>query len=764
MLGSDQPYGGYGQQLDEEPNSENDPALSKASTTEEEAEELLSEFWPAERDPQKLFTCLRQKEADYLQSVERRGMMDVYRLMYAQYFGLNNSTGVGGGSQWATQSVQFSGENGELIEFSANELRSFCDQICNMMTKNRPAFQCEAQNTDYASMAQVMADDSMVTYYYEQEMGERREKELAKYELLYGKAYQHIDWDPDGGPKVEIPDNVPHPDGEIKNTAEVPSGKFEIRALFPWEVVSEPGRSEYNTHQWRMVVLTGKSKQEAMLRWPAFAREISKASIDDSEWGYKFPGADPEAPRNEDACTYRIFYYAKTGAMPHGRKCIFVGDVWVNPDDDKLAIDEIPVKSLMSCELHGTSFGVSDLWNLIPLEQMQNQILSDMATNIEAFGRPPLMLPDGADIDLDALANGQKVIFIPADTQQPAPMKFPEIPALSFKMIEMLRSYKQSISQLNAISRGDTAQGVQSGSHAALYEQIAVEAQSPRALEIDLMREWTGNVFLQYLKAFATHPQLVAVVGIDERPYLKTFYPEDFAGVARVRCKSANPMLQTISGRMQLADLLRQFPGNPLSDPQQIIELVTTGKMKPMFNLTRTIDLHIRWENEQLLKGPPVEQVPPPVDPMTGMPQPGGGYPRVKAVPALALENAQKHIVNHLEGLYSPEARENPAIRDAFLAHIQEHRYFGMMADPWMANLLGNPPPMGAMQQPMDTPPGGEPAGGEPSPKQENKAQKVMNGGGADPNAQDDSKGPQAPKPAKPAGRPAIGQAPQAQA
>lgn len=730
---------------------------TQATTTEDDAIALLDKFWAAERDPKKLFSTLRDKEENYLQSLERRGFLEMARLMFAMYFGLNNAAGTSGINQWTTQSIQFAGENGELVEFSANELRSFLTQIVNMMTKTRPAFQCESQNTDYASMAQVEADDAMVKYYYEQEMGEQREKHLLLLELMYGKPAVHIDWDADGGPKVEIEDNVPHPDGELPYKRKVPAGAFDLNLLYFWECISEVTRSEFNKHQWRLVVLRNRSKQEAMLRWPAFAEAISKTSSDDAEWGHKFPGADPNSPENEDNCTYRIFYYAKTAAMPNGRRCIFVGDVWVNPDDDKLPVDNIPVRPMMSAELHGTCFGTSEMWNMVPLEQMQNQILSDMATNIEAFGRPPLMLPEGADIDLDALANGQKVIFVPPDMQQPAPMKFPEIPAMSFKMIELLRSYKQSISQLNAVARGDSATGVQSGAHAALYVQTAVEAQSPRQLELDLMREWIANTFLQYLKAYAKHPQLVAVVGIDERPYLKTFYPENFAGVARARVKTANPMMTTVAGRMQIVDMLRQFPGAPLSDPQQIIELLTTGQIKPMFNLTRTIDLQVRWENEQLLKGPPVEQVPAELDPATGQPT-RPAYERVPTVPAIVFENAQKHIVSHLEGLYSPAARDDKRVRDAFLAHLKEHFILSKNADPYIAALLGNPPPEQAMQQQQPgTPPGGNPKGGEPTPAEQNKAEQVV----ADPDAKNDKK-PQLPSPAKPAGRPATGQQPRA--
>lgn len=725
------------EQVDEEQYSE--------ESTEDEAFELLSDFWAAETDPATLFSNLKDKEENYLQTLERMGFFDMCRAMFSVYFGLSNRAGSNGVDQWETQSIQFAGENGELIEFSVNEIRSFIDQLVDLIVKNRPAFQAEAQNTDFASMAQCEADDAMVTHYYEQEAGERSERELVKRNLLYGKVFRHIDWDPDGGPKVDDVEEVQGPEGPLKKPVKVPAGKFEVGTLYFWNVISEVQRSELDAHQWRLVVLHNKSKQEAMVRWPSYAKEISEVSDDDREWRQKFPGVDPQSPTNEDVCTYRIFYYARTAAMPEGRRCIFVGDVWVNPDDDQLPLEHIPVFPFMDCELHGTSFGVSNMWNLIPLQQMESQVLSDIATNTEAFGRPPLMLPEGSDIDLDALANGQRVIFVPEGVQQPTLLKTPEIPVINFRLLELLKAYKQSITALNAISRGDTAQGVTSGAHAALYESIAVEAQSAKVLELDLMREDSANSMLEILQKFAKHPQLVSIVGIDQRPYLKTFTPQNFAGIPRVRMKTANKATQTMSGRLQILDMLRQFPGAPLSDPQQIIEFISTGKMTPMFNTTRTIDLHVRWENEQLLQGPAVEQSP-------------DGYSFVSEVPALPLENVLKHAVNHMEVLYSPEARENPAVMQAVMAHLEQHFFFGKNADPWVAQVLGNPAPMqlGVMPGQVDpsktAPPGGKPEGGSPTPKQVGDAGQAV----ADPDATDDSSGGQVPKPAKPAGRPAV--------
>jgi len=673
------------QQSDEHiANSESSSGAPEQIASEPEVLEILSKYWAAEKDGPTFWSTCQDKEREFFDAYARRGFFNITRLSFSMYFGTTNNQGTGG--QWQTQSLSYGGSNQELLEFSVNEYRSFCDQIFNMACKNRPAFEAQAVNTDYKSLAQIEAADSLVTYFYEEVYGERQEREVVKIEGLYGKAFTHIEWDPDDGEIIAVPQKIPSPLGPVTTKPQMQrAGKLRIGRKFPWDVICEPYRSEHDEHLWRMVIEPKRAKVEMQARWPAFAKQIEDSTLCPSLYEYSIPGADPLAQEAEGLCAIRIFYHKRTMAMPTGRKVIFVNDVMVSDED--LPVDDIPVVPFFSCELHGTSFCVSDLWNLIPLDQMQNQVLSDMATNLESFGRPSLALVEGSDIDIDSLANGQKLVFVPPGKDfMPQPIKFPEFPSFSPKMLEILKQTRQSLSGLNAIARGDTSTNVTSGAHAALYSQIAVEAQSDRQLALDLHRERVGNLIVKFLKAFAKHPQMVAIAGIDQRSYLQYFTEKDWQGVQRVRIKTVNPIMKTQAGRIQLVELLKNFPGIPLKDPQQIVELITSGQFKPMISTTRTSELRIRYENEKLLEGPEVQQVP---DPVTGMVK-----TTVPSVPVLATDNATSHLFGHLECLNSPAAMNDPKLSGAILAHIMEHVELARNGDSYLAQLLGNPMPM----------------------------------------------------------------------
>jgi hypothetical protein len=729
--------------------SPDQPTKATSAPTEglsgpEQYNEIASKYWADEPDTDKLLETLQAKEQEFFRAYEARGLFAMARLAYGTYYGLSNSMGTAG--RWQCQSIQFAGENGELLEFSVNEFRSFFDQIINMTCKNRPSFQAQAINTDFDSLSQVEAADSVVTYYFAESYGERKEKEVVKCEGLYGKAYTHVSWDPDGGPEIEVDIEVPSPQGPMPGKEKVRAGESIIERLYPWQVICEPTRSEHDNHLWRMIVPARRSKWEAMARYPLYAQQIEKSDGNDAEYMYRTPGMDPNSLYAEDSCVERTFYHARTAAMPNGRKVVYVNGVAV--DDDVLPVDEIPVADFMSCELHGTSFGISDLWNMIPLDQMQSQVLSDIATNVESFSRPPLAVVEGTDIDLDGLANGQKILFIPPNTQTPEAIKFPTIPDASWKALELIRGLRQSISGLNAIARGDTNGNVTSGAHAALYSQLAVDAQAPRAAALDNHRERVGNILLQYLKRYAKHPQLVAIAGVDERSYMQSFTGQDLAGVHRVVIKTQNPMLGTQAGRMSLAELLRDWPDSPLKDPQQIIELVTSGQFKPSYSSARASKLRIRAENEALLKGPEVV--------MTQDIGPDGQPTQkqtVPEVPVLMTDNAKEHLVGHLEILCSPAAKD-PKVKNAVLAHIMETVNIARNGDPYLAMLLGNPPPQAAAMPagPGGGPPGGTPA--KPSQSEQNHAQDVA----APPGSEDDRGSlPTIPKPAQAPKNAALG-------
>jgi hypothetical protein len=116
-----------------------------------------------------------------------------------------------------------------------------------------------------------------------------------------------------------------------------------------------------------------------------------------------------------------------------------------------------------------------------------------------------------------------------------------------------------------------------------------------------------------------------------------------------------------------------------IQTPDQLVQVLTTGRLEPVIEGTMANLMNIRAENEAMGEGRPVR--------------------------ALAIDHHPKHIGEHQVVLASPEARENEQVASAVLSHIQEHVDLWLSTNPDLLAALGIPPP------PVQMPPPGPPAG-----------------------------------------------------
>lgn len=667
------------------PEEAPEPEQAEVSPDLEAVGTILSKYWCAPHDDEgKFFEEVCKREDTYLNALLTYGMFDQYRLAYNTYWGFSGGAS-SSFSDFQTQSIRAVGPEGQL-EYCVNEYRSFADQIVNMTTKNRPAFQAQSTNDDSLSVSQVESADTLVKYYYEQIYGEPKEKGTVRTELNYGKAFTYIDWDPDGGAPVTIKEDVPDPEGvlpeeEKQIEKEVKPGDFLFHRLFPWQVACDPFKSELTGHSWRILNFK-KNKYDLIARYPLYAEAIDAVTGGDSSYEAYFPGFSVLS-KDADEVTVRVVLHAPCAVLPQGRRAIFAGEKLI--DDGALPIDEIPLIPYITGELDGTCFGVSDLWNLIPCQQMNNAIMSNVANNIDLFGRPIISMYSAGEPNIDELANGSKLLMYDNPESKPEIMKPPDMSEEPLKVFQTNRGMMQALTGLNGISRGESDAAVKSGAHAALYHAMAAESQSPRQTELDLNRERIGNIVFKFLRKYAQHPQMVAIAGENERPYLAKMAKESMQSIQRVSIKTTSPMMRTTAGKLQLADIMRQWPGMPIKDPSEIWELVTTGQLKPLYNATRAETIRIKEENEKLLRGPKVVEVPGQIDPATGMP--GAPTKTVPEVPVMITDDIKKHAPHHLETLYSNW--DNPKVRDAVTVHLLEHFSAAQKVSPLMAGVLG---------------------------------------------------------------------------
>jgi hypothetical protein len=619
-------------------------------------------YW-AKKKGGELVSALRAKEQAYFEAVTRRGLLTMWRIAYAQYYGLDPAA-LG---DFATQQISFTGPEAEFIRFRINEVRSFIKQQNTMAMGERPAFQCISVNTDYQSMAQVEICDQIINYLYRRSSGEQRERELLEVDGVFGVAYGWDRWDHDAGDDVDVMQDVPGmTDPQTGQLAQMPvkqkSGAPRTTVLYPWEVIQEPYSREANG--W-MMVRERCSKWELAAQYPEHSAKLTKLSTLDEYAISELFGFDLDALTSDD-CIAKHFYHPRCKALPEGRYVGVAGDMilW---DTTCPVTEGTPITELCTGKFFGTAFGYADSWDLCSINEMIDQLCSDTASNLATFGRQTMVVDEGTKYDVDLIALGHRVLTKNPAAKAPEVIEFAEMPEATKWFLEYLHKRHESISGLNSVARGDPGNNISSGQMAALFHSIAIEYQSGRQASLDSYRERSANLKLDMVRMFADAPFVAEIVGVDERPYMQEFTRQDVSGIRRVMVTTANPLMRSIAGRLQVFESIKDLD---ITQRAAAIELILTGQSKAFTRQDRTCDMRIRWENEQLAKGTKCQ--------------------------VLALDNPFKHVPQHFAEIEarSAELQANPQAMAAYLEHIMEHGQVYLQLDPNLAQMMQIPLPM----------------------------------------------------------------------
>jgi hypothetical protein len=136
-------------------------------------------------------------------------------------------------------------------------------------------------------------------------------------------------------------------------------------------------------------------------------------------------------------------------------------------------------------------------------------------------------------------------------------------------------------------------------------------------------------------------------------------------------------MTRTVAGRVNIATMLMQMQPSAIKTPEELQQVLDTGRLDPAVEGTRAELLNIRAENEMLQDGKPAM--------------------------AAFTDNHPMHMREHAAVIASPEARSSPEVLNALSEHMNEHANLWRTTDPTILMAIGVPPPP---PPPMMGPPG----------------------------------------------------------
>lgn len=634
--------------------------------------------------PKEEVACELNKKTDMW--YENISMSGVYRKMkksYAAYYGYN-STGAG----HTSSEIIKSGEQGELSLIKANHFRNLLQHLLVMTTSSRPAMDARAINTDYRSLAQTILANGILDYYMREKRLERFLKLAVEYALVFGEGYIRMEWDTSEGDEYSV-------DPETNRITF--TGDISYSVLQPLDVIKDVYKTDSSENDW-VIIRHFKNRFELCAKYPELEEEILRAKTKDEldmTFNYKFK---TDGELRSDLIPVYEFYHRKSQALPNGRQVVYVTDKAVLYDGP-LPYRNIPVYRIAPAEFIGTPNGYTVAFDLLSLQETIDGLYSIIVTNQSTFGVQNLLLPQGHNISYSALPGGLNVIEYDASSGAiPQALNLTKTPPEIFDFVTKMESVMETISGVNSVARGNPEANLRSGNALALIQSMAIQFNSGLQQSYAQLLEDVGTATLSTLRDFAATPRVAMIVGKNNRSFMKEFSGSDLDKISRVVVDMGNPLSKTTAGKLEMANNLLQQ--GIIKNAQDYIMVMKTGNLDVMLEGDVGEVALIKDENQKLADGLPVI--------------------------VTAIDEHITHIKEHRSVIASQDARQNPQVVQAVLAHIQSHIDQLKNVDPNLLNILGQPslaaqPPMGPgePQEPGSTSqggPGGAGSKGPPSP------------------------------------------------
>jgi hypothetical protein len=558
--------------------------------------------------------------------------------------------------------VNFTGDQGELIQFPVNHFRNLARHIYIMITSNRPIMEARAVNSDAKSESQTIIADGILDYYMREKHLEDVLNKAVELAIVLGAGYIKLAWNAMGGNLYDADPET----GEFNY-----EGEIEFTTLTPFDVVVD-GTKENWDNDW-ILCRSFQNRYNLMAKYPELADKIRgiPSKTDSSVYRLAVWSND----ETDDIAVYE-FFHRQSEALPEGRYMLFLDSDCIL-QDAKMPYRTIPIFRIVPAEILGTPYGYTDMFDIMPIQELINSLFSTIATNENAFGVQNLFVPRGADIAVNQLEGAMNII---EGNMKPEPLNLTQTPAEIFKFLDMCIQSAETISGVNSVARGNPEASLKSGTALALVQSMALQFVSGLQQSYVKLIENVGTGLLSILKDFAMTPKIVTLVGVSNRSMLKEFTGDDISEINRVVVDVGNPLSRTIAGRVQMAEQLLQM--KLLTDPQQYFQVINTGRLDDMYNIEMKELLTIKRENEKLLNGE---------NPLVS-----------------PTDKHSQHVQEHKAVLDDPDLRENPELVKIVMDHIEAHLNALRNTDPGLLQLIGEqqlPPLPGQQTGPSGTPP-----------------------------------------------------------
>jgi hypothetical protein len=553
------------------------------------ADDITSEKYFACKTAEECVHDLGDKQEQFVKYITSTGRLYYWRNAFQQ---LNNGLFIMGG-------ISRYGVEGELLNVPVNIFRNDLDYVVSMTTQERVDWEPAAVNTDFKSQAQCTFSKGLLEYYQKHKHLDNVGTQSVRDVLGFGEAHVLELWDDLAGDNHAA-------DADTKEL--VKTGDIEYIQVLPNCVVRDVFVTEFDKNQWFLCKIN-RNKYDLCKKYPSFAEKITDESLEISsrqESGITYASND-----KSDYVTVNYFMHKPTASLPFGRWIVYLNKDTIM-EDDKLPgkKGKLPLKSMIVSDTRSTNFGYTTFADCLSIQRMIDVIVNAICTNISTFATINILMPEGCDLSPTDVVGGLNFLKykpLPGGAGEPKALVLLATPKEAYTFLDWLINMHHQLAGLNNTVKGINDQTVQSGAALALRATQSVLFNSLLKKAYIQFIEELGSSTLESLQDNASIPRLGLIAGNMEKAYLKEFTNQDIDMIDRVTINVGNPLTQTPEGKMELANLYKDF--GFINSPQDLGEVLQTGNLKVMTQGPHAEMMRIYKENEILSQGGKVKSL-----------------------------------------------------------------------------------------------------------------------------------------------------------
>lgn len=597
---------------------------------------------------------------------------------------------------WDT-SLIFEGVQGELVRMYTPQARTMVRNLVTIVTKQRLAMQAMAESQGQEVIDDTKLGNSVAEQLVTKERLDTKQETLVEHAIVTGLAFTRTVWNTDKGhPYIRDADGVMIYDGDV-----------EVTTPTCLDVVYDVTIDNWDELPW-VEVRVKKNRYDLIAQFPELERQILALP---NVRQLRGPNSWFDRTFTDDDLVYVYELYARPGpALEQGRVVFYASEECVFFDGPNL-YGTIPIEPMIPEPVYGTLLGYPQFTNLLACQEMFDNSISAIATNQSQFAVQTAAIPRGANVNVQELGGMRFISYTPQQVPgggKPESVQLTQSSPETFKFADMLKVNMQEMSNINSTLRGNPPSGATSGVAIATLSANALEFTSSLTKSLHLCLEKTVMHGVNCYKKFATTPRIVMQRGKSGQETSRQFQGQDLQRITSVKMTMMNPLMQTIAGRLEIAEKLM---GMPREQWPKYVAILEGEPLRKLYQTELSEEDLLCAEDESLSKG--------------------------QEVPVLITDDHAAHIRGHASLLNDPMVRTNGQANQVILNHIMQHYELSKSAPPELTAMIRT----GKMPEPGMVPPPG-PGGPEPMLRPDLKG-RVMGGMPPPPN----EGGPEAPPP-----------------